>query len=187
MPSPEVIAAALRRVVRLCERTACRRPFTGRPDKRFCTVTCRQRTDWDRRHAAALLQRERDASGLATCSLPGCDVTWKPHLYRADKRQCSRAHTSRASVLRNRTRTARKRSEYRKAATGRVCKYCKRSDAAIQFQTELVCTRCARQRKRRSCTRCGGPFYATPQNALGIVGCLVRSGLPVGFNCKDEV
>ena len=83
---------------------------------------------------------------------------------------------------------ARKQTTKRNATTGRVCRFCKRDDDGHQFMRETLCTRCAQGINRNKCGDCGGPSYLIPTRANGgVIGCLVASGLPVGFRCKDEV
>ena len=157
----------------------------NRGTRKFCKLRCRDDARNTRRRDA-----RRHATTHRVCALDGCVAEWRIAGYRAEKIFCSKPHSTRAANMRPRVKALRKRQQtnMRNATTGRVCRYCKRDDTGRQFQREELCTRCARGINRNKCGECGGPAYKIPTRANGgVIGCLVASGLPLGFRCKDEV
>ena len=156
-----------------CVSQGCERswdPAKHRASKRYCTKYCGNR-DYHRRPPAS-----------RTCAYQPCSGSWVIASRHATARHCSRECAGRAYRQRPgaRARHAAGIKRRRRAAIGRVCRWCQVQDGDRQFATRTVCTRCDRALRRQACERCGGPSYQREP------ACLVRWRAPYGTDCRLE-
>ena len=71
------------------------------------------------------------------------------------------------------------------ADLGRVCRWCGDDDTGRMFVSERCCARCGKQKNRRKCGLCGGPFYAEPLPDR-MAGCVLKNRLLTGERCEDQ-
>lgn len=50
------------------------------------------------------------------------------------------------------------KTKYRRRIVGRECRFCGRTDSELTFPVNNECVSCQRQKLRRPCPDCGGPF-----------------------------
>ncbi len=115
-----------------------------------------------------------------------CGAPLPPQKRGMRRKHCDDRCKSRANYARHHVARSEALRGYRSTVLGRVCKYCACTDAERGFGSSRICSRCARMLYRSVCKICGGPWYATVRGDRPI-GCVVRSRIPYGTSCKDEV
>jgi len=102
-----------------------------------------------------------------------------PYLRQRDK---SAARRRSESTPAGRAKKAARKLANAWAQKGRTCKWCLARDGDRPFEDGNECTKCARQRVRRSCERCGGPSYVRGLTK----GCVRAYELPFGVPCSTS-